>query len=67
MALQRLPLPLGEGWGEGNEPHVTVGRATIWESSRILRQFPDTGAHQCRGGARQVGDYVRGRPWRQAV
>jgi hypothetical protein len=37
FASEWLPLPLGEGWGEGNKIHAVVSRATIWTSSRILK------------------------------
>jgi hypothetical protein len=33
---KRLPLPLGEGWGEGNETYKTSVRGTIRETAGII-------------------------------
>jgi len=39
-ASQRLPLPPGEGWGEGDKRPDSPNRGTIWSRFRLLRQPP---------------------------
>ena len=34
-----LPLPLGEGWGEGSSSFSALNRATIFGTPQVLRQF----------------------------
>jgi hypothetical protein len=36
-ASERLPLPTGEGWGEGMKISASLSRGTIWTSPRIMQ------------------------------